>query len=456
MLTTFTPPPSAPVPCPRTPLRIRLWLLTSAFIVYGTTIPFRFEGNLGLVFEKLSRVSLNPLISPDTGRRVSSPDVVQNVLLFVPFGVLAMSSMGRRLPVPRLALAIVTAALLSTGVEALQLFTVDRTTSLADVIANSAGALLGALAWPVVARAITGVSGYAQRHNWTDAPALYPSLFAIILLCVASWEPFDPSLDFGSLRSKLRAFTADPLQMSSWSGGEALQFLRFAAASVVGAFAGHQRGLSAPAVRAAALCVAIAIALEASQIAVESRMPSVGDAIWSSAGAVGGAAAFPAVKRIRRGGLWLICVAAATTVGAVGMYLAPFTLRATHLAAQWLPFFGYYEYTSREVVSHVLQLMLLYMPVGFTGAAVSSPARRSNLIASFFAVLVAAVGLEYGQGWINGRYPDVTDVGVALLGWAIGVWLGETGWAGFARGVTRSSLITLRRTRDSEHFAEFR
>jgi hypothetical protein len=33
-------------------------------------------------------VRVRPLLSPDTGRRLSIPDVVQNILLFVPFGAL--------------------------------------------------------------------------------------------------------------------------------------------------------------------------------------------------------------------------------------------------------------------------------------------------------------------------------------------------------------------------------
>jgi VanZ family protein len=432
LVRTSTPRHPPPAPVARTRLRVRLWLLTVAFIVYGTTIPFQFVDNLDLVSERLSRVSLNPLISPETGRRVSIPDVVQNVLLFVPFGVLAMSSMGRRFPIARLALVTLAAALLSTAVEVLQLFTVDRTTSLSDVVANSMGGLLGALAWPVVVSTARGASRYARHRRWTDARAFYPFVVTIGLLCVAAWEPFDPSLELGTVWSKLKRFSVDPLQASGFSGDEPLQLLRFGAATVAGAFAYLERRLSAPAMRAAALCVAIGVVLEASQIAIESRMPSVEDALLCIAGAICGAAAFPALRKIRSADLWLTCVAAATVVGAVGVYLTPFTFGGTYHAVQWFPFLAYYEYTSTEVVSHVFQLVLLYMPVGFVGAAVSTPTLRSSLVVSFFVVLATAIGLEYCQGWIDGRYPDVTDVGISLVGWSVGVWLGGTGWARFS------------------------
>ncbi|MEO8070466.1 MAG: hypothetical protein ABI652_03620, partial [Acidobacteriota bacterium] len=64
-----------------------LWGLSVLFVVYSTTIPFHFVFDIPLALQKLSSVRLNPLISSATSRRVSTPDAVQNVLLFIPFGV---------------------------------------------------------------------------------------------------------------------------------------------------------------------------------------------------------------------------------------------------------------------------------------------------------------------------------------------------------------------------------
>ena len=79
------------------PLRsvLVLWLLSSAFILYGGTIPFHVDLNRTAIRERLHRVPLNPLVSPVTGHRPSIPDVVQNVLLFLPFGALGFLA-GRR------------------------------------------------------------------------------------------------------------------------------------------------------------------------------------------------------------------------------------------------------------------------------------------------------------------------------------------------------------------------
>ena len=52
------------------------------------------------------------------------------------------------------------------------------------------------------------------------------------------------------------------------------------------------------------------------------------------------------------------------------------------------------------------------------------------------AVLAIATPIEQLQGWIvaaNGmhRYPDITDIGIAVLGGAFGAWAGAAGWARF-------------------------
>ena len=75
-----------PLGARRSRLPLVLFLASAAFILYGTTIPFNFVLDRQQVLAHLSRVTLNPLISPDTGSRVSIPDFVGNVLLFVPLG----------------------------------------------------------------------------------------------------------------------------------------------------------------------------------------------------------------------------------------------------------------------------------------------------------------------------------------------------------------------------------
>ena len=145
--------------------RRTLWAIFCLFIVYGATIPFHFTSDLAAVREHLQRVSLNPFMSPATGRRVSIPDVVQNVLLFVPFGVLGM--LGSRVQPAMLRVAWVTllGAALSTFVEAVQLFTTDRVSAVSDVLTNTTGTFLAALAANTVDRAARRLAQAARRRG---------------------------------------------------------------------------------------------------------------------------------------------------------------------------------------------------------------------------------------------------------------------------------------------------
>jgi VanZ family protein len=108
---------------------------------------FRFVGDSAAIVERLADLPLNPLISPETGRRLSIPDVAQNTLLYFPFGILGFwAGAGARLTLRRVAVVTGYALALSVIVEALQLCTVDRVASVADVLTNTVGAGLGAVA----------------------------------------------------------------------------------------------------------------------------------------------------------------------------------------------------------------------------------------------------------------------------------------------------------------------
>jgi len=67
-----------------------------------------------------------------------------------------------------------------------------------------------------------------------------------------------------------------------------------------------------------------------------------------------------------------------------------------------------------------VELSLAFFPIGFA-LAFALPRRGRWPLAAVIAVALGGV-LEYLQGWIVGRYPDVTDVGVLALGAMAGVW----------------------------------
>ena len=418
----------------KSPFNLRaIFAAAALFILYAGTIPFNFIGDTASAVAKLSHLPLNPLISPDTGRRVSIPDVAQNILLFMPFGALGfLASRQRRSNLVAIVLVTAVAAALSAAVETLQLFEVDRTTSVSDLCANILGALFGA----AVALAAVKVSRRSllrlQGLGLTDMPAFYPMLVAAIVLCIAAWEPFDFTLDVGTLVGRLRALHANPWQFVVVSD-EGVEIVRYAIFGLAASIWLGQVGLRSAATVAAIGGAAVAVGLEASQWIIGSRMPGLEDATVHAAGVVAGVLLSRRWPFGRSPVFWCAVLWVATAAGAALQMLSPFAFVSQHRPFTWMPFYNYYEYFERasfETISHTFELMLIYFPVGF---AIAQTVRRrtSRWIVALVATLLVAGPLEYLQGWVAGRYGDITDVGVAILGALGGVWTGDLGWRRF-------------------------
>ena len=114
----------------------------------------------------------------------------------------------------------------------------------------------------------------------------------------------------------------------------------------------------------------------------------------------------------------------ATAVASALMMWSPFELSDHYRGFGWFPFLGYYTRTTFETLSHVIELALLYFPLGFCVAF--WPGSRRVVATAAVATLLIAVPVEYGQGWFIGRYPDISDVGVSLAGAWIGALAGRT------------------------------
>jgi VanZ family protein len=414
----------------RSRLPFVLFVASAVFILYGTTIPFNFVLDRQQVVAHLSRMTLNPLISPDSGTRVSIPDFVGNVLLFVPLGFFGIWSLaGRRSSVSRIVWLTLLGCALSVAVETLQLFTYDRTSSVADVFANSLGTMSGAIAATflrasgrrlVVAASARGIAGVAS---------FYPLLIATLLLCAAVWEPFDVTLDVGSVVSKIRALLHDP-----WQGGpltdEALSWTQHLLFTSILLMWLRDIGANGATATAALVGIGGAVALEASQLFIGSRMPGLWDATVGVMGSLCGLAVGAAYPKFKRPVFWCAGLFLATAAGAAMQQLSPFVTVSEARTFQWLPFLNYYAFTTFQTVSHSAELLLAYFPLGF-GVALTITQRHSRTIVVLLLALAIAAPVEYAQRFIGGRYPDVTDIALSLAGAWLGLWTATEGWRRF-------------------------
>jgi len=95
--------------------------------------------------------------------------------------------------------------------------------------------------------------------------------------------------------------------------------------------------------------------------------------------------------------------------------LAPFEMRMHHVEMGMTPFLAYYNASTFSAIANFLEMLITYIPLGFVLQYAIS-AKRSAFIVVLCISGLTAYGLEYAQGWIVGRYPDITDVIAAMIG----------------------------------------
>ena len=225
------------------------------------------------------------------------------------------------------------------------------------------------------------------------------------------------TLELGTVASKFHALRHDVWQAGVLTdeGIAIVHYALFGLATCLWLQAVRCRGV---AFWAAAIGVTTAVGLEGAQIVITSRMPGLEDAVVRAAGALTGVALWPLTQAYPARKFWLAVLVAGTAVGAAIQQLSPFEIAPAYRQFGLMPFFSDYAHTTFETLSHVFELVLLYAPLGFVRARLGPP--RHALGWSLAVTLVIAVPVESLQGWVVGRYPDLTDIAVS----AAGAWLG--------------------------------
>ena len=411
-----------------------LWLLFSLFIVYGTTIPFNIDSTTQTLTRNLDRIAWIPFVDPD-GSRASIPDIVQNILLFLPFGFFGFFSVKQKAFNAILAVTSL-GVLLSVIVETLQLFTLDRLTGTTDIVTNSFGSFAGAY----IGAKSSNVIGFFLKQpvirQTIQIRYVYPLLVCFILVVVGALHPFDFSLDVGSVGSKIKAIVRTPLAFDSTLRDEGVVFIRFFLFSGLGSICLREWKKSNSIIKSILISCAVGIFLEASQIIIESRMPSAQDVLVISVGSLCGGlliSRWPFVFNGKKGSFLIVI---ATGISAAIYSLSPFQLTLQADAMNWFPFLAYYERTTFVALSNFIESMLIYFPMGFALQYFynSRQTYRAILVVAF----LIAFPLEYSQQWVVGRYADITDVLGALAGAMAGAIACRKGWDAFRRYVAEA------------------
>ena len=393
-----------------------LWLFITLFIFYGALIPFDFSFDNEQIIQKIRHFHWIPFVNAD-GSRHSIPDIVQNIIFFIPFGFLGVLSFARN-KFFALFLVPFLGFIISLNIEILQLTTNDRDTSVTDLACNTIGATVGAVAAFIIFGIFCLLMKSASFRRTFNNKFYYLFVFSFMVIAASMLQPFDFSLDVSTVWSKVKYVIQEPTGFTLQLTDELVVGFRFFLFSVVTTLWLRSVKNSLWPIAGIMLSASIGVFFELSQLIVVSRAPSAQDLLVIMTGCVlGGLFVLISPKKVSPI-VWVIPMIVVTIITAAVQTLAPFQIRLEHVQMGMTPFLPYYNASTFSAIANFLEGVIMYVPLGFV-LQYGISRKRSAFIIIIILVAVIAYGLEYMQGWIAGRYPDITDVIGAVIGAAI-------------------------------------
>lgn len=362
--------------------------LVVLLIVYGSLFPFQWNFIAPQAFVWRGRVGL--------------VDLVENVILFAPMGVLlgwAAQARGRWwiFFAGWLAAALVLAGVLQW----LQKY-LPRTPALSDVIFNMAGFVLG---WGVGFAARWRVGHLLVRHQgWADADRY--TLVLVALWGVAELYPLIPTLDVSSVARHIKSLW----QQDLW---QPRRMLTHAGMAVIGLSAvAHLARSARLAHRARALALAATVAVLAGKFLVVGQSPGMAVVL----GIAGGWLLWRWFDTWAPGARW-----AATAWVALATFLLdaiwPWAWRTPPTDMAWMPFASSLStWVQSAIPARAFECLCF-------GAIVWSTVRNGALLGGMTVCTAAlALACEWAQRYLPTRTAEITSVVLAIgMGWLLSV-----------------------------------
>lgn len=179
------------------------WLIFVIYVLYGTFIPFDLSCQGDDIANNLKRANYMPFYYG--GRGLHIPDVLSNLLLFIPYGFLLYLGLQRQcIERKKTGLIIISSVLFSSIIEFLQLFSPSRTSSTTDIINNTIGTVIGCILGHSFLRTwknkfFEQLKGIRQKN-----PLLVFLILYSLLIGPGFMFPFDISIDVGDIKHALK------------------------------------------------------------------------------------------------------------------------------------------------------------------------------------------------------------------------------------------------------------
>ena len=432
-----------PLPSRIDSLFLFLWIFLAAFIVYGTLIPFNWVSSAEAISNNISRICWNPFIDPD-GSRASIPDILQNILLFVPvgfIGFIVLRPRNRQNLIPTAFTILVVSFLgscLSLIVEVLQLLVTDRITSVTDLVTNSSGTAIGSVLAYAYFETLQKIFRSPVILELSHTRTFYPFVVSMVIVVVGALQPFDFTIDVGRIGSQVLRILKNPFDFTIVLRDEPFLFLRYILFGYVCSLWIEESGQEDALLKGMILSSVTAVFLEGVQIFTKSHTPGLQDTLVMVAGSVCGALFVQNIVKITPPPLVCTAVLVATFVTSGIQVLSPFQFKPNYQSMNFMPFLPYYGRNFITALGMFVEGILIYYPMGFILRMLIPKTTRHLIIIGLLGWGIASI-LEFAQGWVVGRYPDITDILGAIVGTLAGAWCAHSGWTLFDQIVGRDA-----------------
>ncbi len=449
-------PVSVPMPGPGTSrpfsfspsTSVRPWwfallaLGVALFIIYGSYVPFQFKQRTWEDVTWNYEWALTNRFLPE-----SRADWLANIALGIPLGFALMGwlRLDRRGGVGTILAALVIvpgATLFAAVVEFGQLYCQARTCAGSDIWAQGLGSVIGVIVWLAAGPWFVRQLRLTLDQDSVRSSTL-PLLCAyLLILALMQWLPFDLSASPKDLWLRLKQGTTwvpfsdllpkanrppvdDWKKLADWLLTIAIYL---PAGLLTAGLPGRWRNLSGLGWVALSGLTG-ALILEAGQLLVQSRHPSMTDVILGTFGAVFGWALARGMTQRRMKNYrteWALAMGQVWFALLAFLHWQPFDFFPSLLSSKlqsmnWLPLAAQADKNYLWALNEILEKFVVYLPLGALLVWASKEHHRwsRTLLAGVIGLLVASV-LELGQAMLPSHYVSPTDVLFGLFGALLG------------------------------------
>ena len=368
---------------------LRFLLLIVALIVYGSLYPFKFSGQVPTGSQTYDWFV-------DIYRHTTRSDIIANILLFVPYGVVVRMTVNQHKNRVTTALWLLLAGvILAYGLQYAQFFLPARVPSAGDAVFNIVGMISGVIFahWLMQYSHNHMPTGHNIQSSWSQVSL--PLLLALIWICWR-WFPFVPLVSAQSIVNSLNPLLTAPELNFMIILRDGIGWLLFFYLISQPPFDKQPRFRV---LKIATVILSVELFIINNELTVNDLLAALGAfALYASIH----------LSALQRMLLWGVVLATILT------WLAPFNWHEEGRSMNWMPFASLLRGPWENTELVLLKLFL-------TSATVYLFRNRfldwglSTILCSLLIFLVVQV-----QRYLGAIKPDISDVIVVLMvGWAM-------------------------------------